>query len=100
MIVVAVAGDGRLVLSVRDNGVGMAAPIVRGGGTGLAMVKKIAAQRRGRVEVVTAAGAGTCVSVSFALPPPVAAAGASAPHFREAGADLQANWQGDRQSSA
>jgi two-component sensor histidine kinase len=68
-IAVCVTRDGgSLVLSVRDNGVGMALPPSRGGGTGLAMVRKIAAQHRGRVEIGAAADAGTSVRVAFALP--------------------------------
>lgn len=100
-IVVTASGDQRrLVLSVRDDGVGMAAPVASGGGTGLAMVKKIAAQHRGRVKVETVAGVGTCVSVAF-VPAPLSAAGRRVPRriSGQAGADLQANWQGDRQSS-
>ena len=100
-IVVTASGDQRrLVLSVRDNGVGMAAPMARGGGTGLAMVKKIAAQHWGRVTVETVAGVGTCVSVAFA-PPSSHAAGRRVPRriAGQADADLQANWRDDRQSS-
>jgi two-component sensor histidine kinase len=101
VIVVTAAGHRqRLVLSVRDNGVGMTMPVVRGG-TGLAMVKKIAAQHRGRVKIETAAGVGTCVSVAFA-PPPSQPAAWRVPgrNSRQGEADLQVNWQDDRQSSA
>jgi two-component sensor histidine kinase len=68
-IAVCVSRDGNsLVLTVRDNGIGMASPSTRGGGTGLAMVRKIAAQHRGRIEIDAAADAGTSVRVTFAVP--------------------------------
>ena len=100
-IVVTAAGDGRrLELSVRDDGVGAVPRPAKSTGTGLAMVKKIAAQHGGRVKIETTAGAGTCVRVTF-VPAPLPAAGRRVPRriSGQAGADLQANWQGDRQSS-
>jgi two-component sensor histidine kinase len=79
-IVVTAAGDSRhLVLSVRDDGVGAMARTARAASTGLAMVKKIAAQHGGRVKVETTTGAGTCVRVTFSLPPPKTGAGAERP---------------------
>jgi two-component sensor histidine kinase len=99
-IVVSVACDGRqMVLIVRDNGVGMTVPAVRGGGTGLAMVRKIAAQHRGRVVIESTPGTGTSVSVALAVPPAQAASRrASRRGPRQECGDLQTKWQTDRQS--
>jgi two-component sensor histidine kinase len=99
-VVVAAACDGgELILRVSDNGVGMAMP-AQGGGTGLTMVRKIAGQNRGRVVIEAEPGAGTCVTVTFALPTRRGTAkGAARRSVRQDSADLQPNWSDDRKST-
>jgi signal transduction histidine kinase len=61
----------RLIVRIADDGAGFDLPVVRAGarpGCGLDVMQECAREAGGKFEVRSAPGAGTCVSVLFALP--------------------------------